>query len=321
MLTALRRLPGTFDDRFTAPAPAERIGAVRVLVSLFATVYIAVRSSYILTVAQLPPGRFAPVGILSFLDEPLPLAVVRVLVVACFAAGVAATVGWRYRLTGPLFAMLFLIAATYDNSWQHVAHTQNLVALHLLVLGLAPAADAYAVKARGGMAAHVRYGWPLRLMSLITVATYMVAGISKLRNGGFDWLTGDVLRNQIANDNVRKAVLGDTYSPLGGWLVQYAWPFPFFAVATMFVELGAGLVLLRGRWRVFMVLAMWSFHLAILGIMWILFIYPFTFFAYLSLLQPQRALSWIGAHASPVLVAVVRIPHALLLRVRTRPGP
>jgi hypothetical protein len=37
-----------------------------------------------------------------------------------------------------------------------------------------------------------------------------------------------------------------------------------------------------------MVGAMWFFHVAILGIMAILFIYPLTVIAYASLLRPER---------------------------------
>jgi hypothetical protein len=133
-----------------------------------------------------------------------------------------------------------------------------------------------------------RYGWPVRLVSLITVSTYVIAGIAKQRNGGLHWITGDVLRNQVANDNLRKIVLGDSYSPLGGSMVAHGWLFPPMAFGTMVIELGAPLALLRGRIRTVMVGAMWFFHVAILGIMAIVFIYPLTVIAYASLLRPER---------------------------------
>jgi hypothetical protein len=56
----------------------------------------------------------------------------------------------------------------------------------------------------------------------------------------------------------------------------------------MVIELGAPLALLRGRIRTVMVGAMWFFHVAILGVMAILFIYPLTVIAYASLLRPER---------------------------------
>ena len=50
----------------------------------------------------------------------------------------------------------------------------------------------------------------------------------------------------------------------------------------------APLALLRGKIRTFMVGAMWMFHVAILGVMAIVFIYPLTLVAYAPLLRPER---------------------------------
>jgi hypothetical protein len=239
------------------------------------------------------------VGVLGWLHDPLPLWVVKTAVAVAVACGIATILGWRYRVTGPLFAAGFLLITTYDNSWQHVAHTENLATLHLAVLAFAPAAHALSLderrSSRPAVAVDARYGWPVRLMSLITVVTYVIAGIAKQRNGGLNWITGDVLRNQVANDNLRKIVLGDNYSPVGARLVSHGWLFPPMALGTMIVELGAPLALLRGKVRTVMVSAMWLFHVAILGVMWIVFIYPLTLIAYASLLRPERLADAIDA--------------------------
>jgi hypothetical protein len=292
MIAALRAGARHFDARFLDPAPARRLATLRILVGTFATVFLVIRAGYLFDISALPAARFEPVGVLGWLGEPLPVWLVKGALVAAVGCGVMSTVGWCYRVTGPLFAIGFLVLTTYDNSWQHVAHTENLAALHLLVLGFAPAADALSVDLRRAVrvadAPHARYGWPVRLVSLITVSTYVIAGIAKQRNGGLHWITGDVLRNQVANDNLRKIVLGDSYSPIGARLVGHAWVFPPMALGTMVIELGAPLALLRGRIRTCMVGAMWFFHVAILGIMAILFIYPLTVIAYASLLRPER---------------------------------
>ncbi len=47
-------------------------------------------------------------------------------------------------------------------------------------------------------AAATRYGFPLKLMSIVTVLTYLLAGLAKLRTSGMDWVAGNVLRDQIA---------------------------------------------------------------------------------------------------------------------------
>lgn len=299
MIAIVHRGVAHLDLRFMEAAPARRLATLRILVGTFATVFLVVRSGYLFDISGLPPARFEPVGLLGWLDEPLPVWFVKASVAFAVGCGVLFTLGWWYRISGPLFAIGFLLLTTYDNSWQHVAHTENLAALHLLVLGFAPAADALSVDERrsaGGPAeVHARYGWPVRLVSLITVATYVIAGIAKQRNGGLHWITGDVLRNQVANDNLRKIVLGDTYSPIGARLVAHGWLFPPMALGTMIVELGAPLALIRGRIRAVMVGAMWFFHVAILGVMAILFIYPLTVIAYASLLRPERLADAVSA--------------------------
>src|SRR5262249_21814367 len=91
-----------------------------------------------------------------------------VLASADLRAGAALALGWRFRVTGPVFGLLFLAITTYDNCWQQVAHTENLVTLHVLILAFAASAHAYSRDAR--RKAHepgddTRYGWPVRLMS------------------------------------------------------------------------------------------------------------------------------------------------------------
>jgi hypothetical protein len=128
----------------------------------------------------------------------------------------------------------------------------------------------------------------LRLVAVVTVLTYFVGGWAKLRAGGLDWWFGDTLRNQIAYDNLRKLILGDFYSPLGGWLTQYAWVFTPMAVATMVIELGAPLALLSdkaGRW---FSVAAWSFHAGIVAMMMIVFPYQLSFIAFAAFWPLER---------------------------------
>jgi hypothetical protein len=163
--------------------------------------------------------------------------------------------------------------------------------LHTAVLAIAPAAAVWSLdrRRRSGEAVEPRaeFGWPLRLMSVITVLTYVLAGVAKLRHGGVDWISGDVLRNLVAHDNLRKIVLGDVHSPIGGWLVGHAWLFPPMALASCAVELGAPIALLPGRPRYAWIAAAWLFHVAVLVLMAITFFYPLTGIAYASMLRPD----------------------------------
>ena len=285
-MTALR-------DRYFAPEVPTRLAALRVLVGLFGTVFLIVRTGYLFGVARLPAARFDPIGPVWFLRRPVAIGLVHVVVVVAIALGAMFTLGWRFRITGPVYALALLAITAYDNSWQHIAHAENLFTLHTLVLGFAPAADAWSFDARhrrgdDAPVAREAYGWPVRLISVITVCTYLLAGWAKLRHGGVHWITGDVLRNQIAQDNVRKSLLGDRSSPIGRHLVLHGWVFPPLAAASVFVEMGALLALTRGWLRRAWVSAAWLFHVGVLAIMAILFIYPLTGIAFASMGHPDE---------------------------------
>ncbi len=265
--------------RWFAPAPARRLALLRVLIGGAGLLYVILRAPHLWAYGSFDERRFDPVGPVGILlDAPLPAWLVTALVLAAIGAGAAFVAGWRFRLSGPAFALLLLWVTSYRNSWGLVLHTENLMVLHVLVLGFVPAADAHSVDARAGRRRgpgdrHWSYGWPIRLLALVAVLTYFVSGWAKVRNGGLDWVTGDVLRNQIANDNLRKLLAGDFYSPLGGWLVGFGWVFPPMALTTMVVELGAPLAMLGRRIGALWSAAAWTFHVGILALMMIVFPY------------------------------------------------
>ena len=213
--------------------------------------------------------------------------------------------GWRFALTGPLFALLLLWVISYRNSFGQIFHTENLMVLSVLILALGSSADAYSLDERAGRTrARVddgyRYGWAVRLICLMTVLAYVVAGLTKLQNAGVDWLTGDVLRNYVAYDNLRKIELGDVHSPLGAWMVSYGWMFPPLALFSVAVELGAPLALLGGRITRAWIAAAWLFHVGILAVMAIMFPYQLLGIAFLPFLPVeqgwQRVRTTIGSH-------------------------
>ncbi|KYF76793.1 hypothetical protein BE11_43260 [Sorangium cellulosum] len=295
----MRRLLDRLDRAFFAEAPAERLAIVRLLVGAFALVYLCVRAVHLQRVGHLPPEGFRPIGVVSVLSAPLPLWAVRGLIGAAIAAGAAFVAGFKFRVAGPLFGALLLWVLSYRNSWGMVFHTENLLVLHVIALGLAPAADACSLDARAARRAgppsapsapapHGRYGWPLRLLCAITVTSYFIAGVTKLRNSGLDWAFSDILRNYIAYDNVRKIALGDTHSPLGGALVRYGFLFPPLALASLAMELGAPLALFSRRIAVVFCGAAWLFHLGVLLTMAILFPYPLLGIAFAGFFELEK---------------------------------
>jgi hypothetical protein len=273
-----------------APAPATRLAALRILVGAYATVWATVRLPAHLDHAHQVADRWQPVGLLAPLDAPPVDSAIVGLSVGAPLVGLLFTAGWGYRLVGPLFAVAILALATLDSSWGQAFHTENLLVLHLLILAVAPAAATLAVGHRGTPTDDIddRCGWPLRLAAVVVVLAYVIAGIAKLRIGGLDWLDGDALRHWVAQDNLRKALLGDSYSPFGTRLVGQAWLLPPVAVVTLVVELGALVALAGGRWRTAWVVAAWLFHVAVLALMAILFPYQLSGVAFAPFFRLER---------------------------------
>lgn len=276
-----------------APAPARRLAMLRILVGAYAVAYLLVRFAHLIGVSQMTLTQWKPVGPVSLLAAPLSPVLVTVLVVAAVVAGVGFVAGTRYRIVGPLFAVLFLWVTSYRNSWSMVFHTENLLVMHVLVLSVAPAADALSLDARRRKAAvddtpHAWYGWAIRLMCAVTVVTYFIAGWSKLQNAGFAWVTSDTLRVYVAYDNLRKVELGAGYSMLGAALAKHAWLFPPMAAVSLAVELGAPAALLHRRLGQLWSAVAWSFHLGVLILMAIMFHYPITGVGYASFFRVEK---------------------------------
>jgi hypothetical protein len=276
---------------------------VRILVATYALVWLTGALGGLLGLIDADDARWRPVGLLGPLDSPPAGTAVVVAIAITYAAGLAFAAGARARWSGPLFAAAFLLVTTYRSSWGQIFHTDDLVAIHLLILALVPCAAAWSWDARAATPApapHPRFGWPLRLMSIITVTTYVLAGVAKLRTSGLDWVTGTVLRDQIAQDNLLKELFGAPSSPVAAPLLSHAWLFPPMAAFAVAVELGAPAALFGGRWRIAWVAAAWIFHLGILVLMTTFFPYPLSGVAFAS------------------MFAVERLPHAIVGRRRRR---
>lgn len=286
-----------------APAPAVRLGWLRVLLGAYAWVYALVRLPAWFGMLRYRPAQFRPVGPIAVLQQPLPDVAVLALVFGTLLLGAAFCLGWRFRWTGPLFAAAFMVLLSYRNSWGMIFHTENLMSFHILVLGLGRSADAVSMDARAGRtrgepAVSWRYGWPIRLMCAVTVLVYLLAGIAKVKHAGLAWVTSDALLNFVAYDNVRKLELGAGYAWLGGFLLAYDWLFPPLAAMSLALELGAPVALLHDRLARVWVLLVWSFHLGVLLVMFIFFHYPLLGFAYLGFFRvevaAERVREWVA---------------------------
>jgi hypothetical protein len=270
-------------------APAERLAALRILIGGYALVYVLARLPEFLSVARYDSAQWRPIGIVRILDAPLPAPVVLAIMIATVLLLGAFVVGVRFRITAPIAALALLWTITYRNAWGMIFHTENLLVLHVIALALAPAADAWSFDARRRPAPpSAGYGWAIGLLAALTVATYVLAGIAKLRIAGLDWIDGEQLRNQIAVDNLRKALLGDSVAPLAYLVLERPSPLVVFSAMTLAIELGAPLALLDRRLGYVWALAAWGFHAGVVLLMNIWFPYPLFGFAFVALLPAER---------------------------------
>ncbi|MEL6891833.1 MAG: HTTM domain-containing protein [Actinomycetota bacterium] len=290
-------------------APPERLAAFRIAASGFTTAYLLLRSPVFLGLADRAQDDFDPVGVLDLFDWRFSSGLVTALVLATPAVGIAATVGWRYRLTGPTFAVGVGLLTTLRSSWGQLLHFENLMLLFALVLAVSPAADAWSLDAlrrtrhsterpaddERSPAPDVRYGHPLVVASWIVVTTYVIAGIAKLRYGGIGWLDGDTLRNHIASAAARLDLLGGTPAPLAELAVRAEVVLPLAAFVTVALELAAPLALIDRRLRNGWVATVWFLHVGVLLTMAIGFPSPLFGVAFAPLFRLEVAIERLRA--------------------------
>ncbi len=295
----MKRVLERVDSWFNEPAAPDRLGALRIMVGLFASVYLVLRFPAFHALGSAPDREFEPVGVLWLLGSPLPSPAVTIGLFATIALGVAFTVGACFRVCGPLFALLLLVTTTYHSSWGQLLWFENLMVLHVLILGFSASADACAVDARihSAPAPNPAYGWPVRLAAVVTVLTYVLAGVAKLRIGGLDWLRGDTLRNHIAYSAARLDLLGATPSPLARPLVANGWMAAPVALLVVVVELCAPVALIGGRIRDTWVAIVWMMHAATAAVMFVVFPYPLLLVAFAPLYPLERMLDRVSGPA------------------------
>lgn len=288
------------------PAPASRLGLLRVLVGGFVLWYLTTSQDNYLQVAQSDPELFAPVGVVF--HRPVGVELFQWLMRGTILAVAIFTLGLWHRFTGPACAALALWLFCYRHSWNKLYHSDNVVVFHLIVLGLSCSADALSLDAlfrrwrRPGAAAPPpasRYGWPVRLMCGLIVSTYLLAAVAKLAGPlGLGWMSGENLRSQMAIDCIRKEVLGGEPNQVAYALYDWLPLFTILAIGSMAVEFFAPVAMLNRRlgclWSVNTFLMHWGIYF-IMGItfhyqLWGLMFAPF--FRVERLLELPRRLRW-----------------------------
>lgn len=277
--------------------PAERLAAFRVVLGVFVSSYLVLRSPVFFELGSRSADRFEPIGVFRLIDRPLVGWVNSAMVISGIALAVAAAAGWRFKVVGPLFAIVLLVLSSHRSSWGQLLHFEHLMVLHAFVVGLSPAADAWSLDARrrsragrtvDADAGGDRYGFPLLVASVVVVTTYVIAGIAKLRYGGTGWVAGDTLRNHVAYSASRLELLGGWASPAAALVIDAGWLLVPMAAVSVLIELVAPVALLGGRWRNGWVIAAWLMHAGIYALMLVGFPSPLFLVAFAPLFALER---------------------------------
>ncbi len=283
------------DGWLLSRAPPERLACLRLAVGGYALVNLVVSIGEFERLGARSASQFEPVGLAGLLDGPVSPVVLWSLFAVSMMSGVAFVAGAGYRLVGPVFALCTLAWATYHASWGQMLHFEHLVTLHLLLLGFSPAADALSLDARRSSARvgpSVRYGWPIRLMAIVTAITYVLAAVAKIRVSGSDWVDGATLANHIGYSATRLDLLGEPRPPLASFIIRQEWLIRPTAVLGLGIELLAPLALLGGWFRRVWVPSVLLFHLGTLTTMFVFFSYNGLGFALLPLYRLEAIVEW-----------------------------
>ena len=283
--------------------------------------------------ATRPPELVDPVSLAIWLGLPLPPPPSLVLPLGAVASLLVLTTlfGIATRASTVALALVHLYIGFVVNAWGYSAHASGLPTLALLVVAVSPGIDALSLDAwwaarrapsdtRRSLAPKATPVWPLRIILLLLIATYLTAGISKLRHSGWEWTDGKTLSFYLSGGSLRDRTLPQRFiadraaSPEerfrdGVGLVDWAWvaaPTPlgraiarspvstrWLSVFSLLLELAFPLALL-GRRPLFVLLGLASlFHLGIKATMQISFL-PYLV-VYLMFVDWGRIARWIQA--------------------------
>lgn len=233
--TAFDRL----DRWLFAPGPAGRVRTMRALLAVAIGVRLATGSHRGL--AGQPAELFRPVWFLQWLGEMPPAAVLGAIQVIGVLGAALAVIGWRERGTFLAAWCSLLVLAALQASRGKVRHNDLPL---LLVAGVVAAAPVglQALDRRRSPA----WGWPVRTSLLVVVGAYFLSGFHKVVSSGPAWVLSDNLRNVMYAAPLSGRAPTDAVAL---FIADRPWLAHLAALATLVVELGAVVVLVRPRIR------------------------------------------------------------------------
>ena len=227
------------------PSPAIGLAVCRVLFfAAFAVYYLRLDYGEL---ADIPAGIWLPIWPFRMLDLSVPgAATLSALRWLWQTTMLAACIGLFTRISATVALLLGLYLIGLTENVASINHSDAIVVWGLMVMAVSRCGDALSVDAWLGQVRRSPaseqngdYTWPVRLMWLVFVVIYFVAGVTKLITSGLAWVTSDHLANLL----MLGPVVG---SPLTGWgqeIGRHPLMSSVLAGLTLVLELSAPLAL------------------------------------------------------------------------------
>ncbi len=276
-----KRLGVNYFDHFVGEASPETLGAIRFWVFMILAMNVAWED--LPSVSHLPAQLRTKMGIMSLLHM-IPewgsvyasYTKLLVLKIVTLTFLVFAMLGYKTRLSVPCATILVLIHAGILREHFNYYHTGLVPILVGIALSFMPCGHGLSVdqyfsrkKTTDAILPFAVYGWSRYLCWAVIASAYVMAGISKIRNGGFWWWHGA---------NLKRIVMTDTLNPMHfEWGLEHeiaslpVFVFSALGISAVVTESLYGLVLFSKRARFVIPMLTVGMHLGILFFQGILF--------------------------------------------------
>ncbi len=252
-----------FAQRFVGVATAADLGTVRAI-SCFVLAAMAY-CEQIGAASSLPASNRYSVGVMDWLyASPLGFnwlaehhVALLALKISTVVVLLVASAGYRTRLTLPLGALLYLLLGGIVRSYLSFTHNGIIPFFVVMVLCFTPCADGFSIdrlrRRRRQLPvvpndeASAIYAWS-RFAVWCTLATaYVMAGMNKLRFGGWMWWDGVNLQSMVFKTQFKP--YADSFIHVEQWQWAPAWAFSCIGIYTLVTEIGMGLTPFSRRAR------------------------------------------------------------------------
>jgi predicted DCC family thiol-disulfide oxidoreductase YuxK len=303
MMGLLRRAVASLDRHWFAPASLAELAVVRIVVTGSTLLFFMPSRGWVLESATAADSAFLPLPALKVLMLPFGGWGIRpsaeFLTAAWFLAlvsGLFALAGLLARPAMLLFAATNTLMVAHIYSYGDMHHPHAMMVIALWVLAFAPIGSAISLdRLRERLHVATRETafpqeevprlsplarWPLRTIQWCLVLAYLSGGLSKLVNGGSDWLNGHTMSYYLIQDGILHNV------PVALWIQNKLVLTTAMSFAALLFELTFAVAVLVPSLTWFYVLMGVGFHT---GIYWTMRAPFFTFLAlYIVFIETLR---------------------------------